>query len=91
MLFLARMSHLEVYAAPIEPPEGYPKFLTSKLMVSPELVSTGGATLLYTIEIANTGAYTGYDVVLSSPFPGHTIYNDDASSSSLIRQSPAIP
>ena len=83
LLSLARVAHFRVMAAPIDPPEGYPKLLLSSLSVSPELAPTGGATLTYTIEIVNTGAYTAFNVSMADGIPLNTTYNNDASSSAL--------
>lgn len=69
------------YAAPIDPPAGYPKFIQSRLSVSPGLVPTGGATLVYTIEVINTGAYTASNVAVEDVLPADTTYNNDAASS----------
>jgi len=66
------------YADPIEPPDGYPKFSTSVMTVTPTLAYVGGETLLYTIEIRNTGAYTADDVTMTDFVPSVTSYNDDA-------------
>ena len=67
-------------AAPIEPPEGYPKFNQSHMTVTPDLVSTGGATLEYRIEIVNTGAYTGNYVILTDALPVSTTYKSSEAS-----------
>ena len=66
-----------VFADPIDPPAGYPKFITSVKVVSPALAYTGGQTLTYQIEIVNTGAYTGYGTVLVDTLPAEVIYNND--------------
>ncbi|HSF80711.1 MAG TPA: hypothetical protein VLA49_05735 [Anaerolineales bacterium] len=81
MLFMARATHYRVYAAPIDPPEGYPKLILSSMSVEPELVHTGGATLTYTIEIVNTGAYTAFNTSMADVLPVNTTYNNDATSS----------
>jgi len=71
-----------VSADPIPPEKGgYPKFNTSTKMVTPTLVGSGGATLTYTIELRNTGAYTATDTTLTDVIPEGTAYNDDAWSS----------
>ena len=76
-LWLASTNPLAVYADPIDPPAGYPKFITSVKVVSPALAHSGGQTLTYQIEIRNTGAYTGYDTVLVDTLPSEVSYNDD--------------
>lgn len=81
LVFFARATQFNVFAAPIDPPEGYPKLLLSKMSVTPELVPTGGATLTYTIEIVNTGAYTAYNVSMVDHLIPALIYNNDATSS----------
>ncbi len=68
-------------SAPIDPPAGYPKFLLSNKTVEPALALPGGATLVYRIEIVNTGAYTGYNVSLTDPIPANTTYQNDATAS----------
>ena len=55
-LIFARKTAGRVYAAPIPPPEGYPKLSLSTKTVQPALAHTGGATLNYKIEVLNTGA-----------------------------------
>jgi len=66
------------YADPIDPPEGYPKFSASVKTVTPTLAYVGGETLLYTIEVRNTGAYTADDVTVTDFVPDVTSYNGDA-------------
>ena len=67
-----------VQAAPIEPPEGYPKFILSTKTVTPSLVTSGGETLTYVIEIVNTGGYTASAVTLVDPLSPNVTYNNDA-------------
>jgi len=69
------------HAAPINPPAGYPKFNQSSMSVSPDLAPIGGATLFYTIEVINTGAYTASNVTVEDVLPANTTYNNDATSS----------
>jgi len=83
IIFMARSTSLRVQAAPIPPPEGYPKFNQSVKIVTPTLAYQGGATLHYVIEIRNTGAYTAENVRLTDPIPANTTYNGDAQASSL--------
>jgi uncharacterized repeat protein (TIGR01451 family) len=64
-------------AAPIDPPEGYPKLIFSVKSVTPTLTYVGDQTLTYTIEIRNTGAYTAANVVLTDTLPVSVTYNDD--------------
>ncbi len=66
--------------APIPPPDGYPKFSQSVMMVSPGLVNTGGQDLTFRIEIINTGAYAAHGVQLINPLPAGVSYNNDAQS-----------
>jgi uncharacterized repeat protein (TIGR01451 family) len=66
--------------APIPPPDGYPKFNQSVMMVSPGLVNTGGQDLTFRIEIINTGAYAAHGVQLINPLPAGVSYNYDAQS-----------
>ncbi len=77
-LWLASTTPVAVHADPINPPEGYPKYINSIKVVSPSLVNTGGMTLTYWIEIQNTGAYTGYDTTLTDTLPAEVSYNGDA-------------
>ena len=65
-------------SAPINPPAGYAKLILSHKSVTPSLASTGGAVLHYRIEIINTGAYTGFNVIMTDTIPAHTIYRNDA-------------
>jgi uncharacterized repeat protein (TIGR01451 family) len=81
-LSLARNSARWVHAAPIEPPEGYPKFSQSHMTVTPDLVNTGGATIEYRIEIVNTGGFTGTNVTLTDTLPENTTYISSESSAS---------
>lgn len=69
------------YADPIPPPEGYPKLALSTKAVTPTLAAVGGETLIYTIEIRNTGAYAAAGTSLVDPLPANTTYNGDAWSS----------
>jgi uncharacterized repeat protein (TIGR01451 family) len=57
-------ARLSAPAAPIPPPEGYPKLVLSTKTVTPTLAPTGGAIITYTIEIRNTGATTATDTSL---------------------------
>jgi uncharacterized repeat protein (TIGR01451 family) len=82
LIFFFRNASLTVKAAPIPPPQGYPKLSLSTKVVSPTLAHTGGATLHYTVEILNTGAYTAQSVSFSDPIPANTSYKGDAHSSS---------
>jgi uncharacterized repeat protein (TIGR01451 family) len=65
----------------ISPPEGYPKLSLSTKTVTPNLASTEGVTLYYTIEIRNTGAWTATSATLTDVIPGNTTYNFDAQAS----------
>lgn len=78
---LAGKASFKALAAPIDPPEGYPKFNQSSLSVSPDLVPTTGATLAYTIEVVNTGAFTATNVSVEDVIPANTTYNNDVTAS----------
>jgi uncharacterized repeat protein (TIGR01451 family) len=77
-LWLAGGNWSTVFADPIPPPEGYPKFLTSVKQVSPTLATTGGTTLTYRLEIRNTGAYTAENTTVVDALPDEVTYNGDA-------------
>jgi uncharacterized repeat protein (TIGR01451 family) len=78
----AHKSEVEaVVNGPIPPPEGYPKLALSSKVVSPTLANTDGATLEYSLEILNTGAYTASNVTLVDTIPDNTLYNGDVWSS----------
>ena len=81
LLLTVSGNSLEVYADPIDPPEGYPKLSLSFKTVAPTLTYPGGVTLYYTIEIRNTGAYTAANAMLTDVIPEDTTYNDDAQAS----------
>ena len=86
VISLARLSAERVLAAPeapIPPPEGYPKFIKSTMLVSPTLAHVGGTDLYYTIELRNTGAYMAEGTTLMDVLPAGTTYNGDAWSSVL--------
>jgi uncharacterized repeat protein (TIGR01451 family) len=78
-----RVNTQRVHAAPIDPPEGYPKFNTSTKTVTPTLAETGGMTLTYWVEIRNTGAYQGVGTIMRDAIPVGTTYNDDAQASEV--------
>jgi uncharacterized repeat protein (TIGR01451 family) len=82
VILAAHKTALNIYAAPIDPPEGYPKLTQSIKTVTPTLAPTGGATLHYLIEIRNTGAYAAEGVTLNDTIPAATSYNGDAWASS---------
>jgi uncharacterized repeat protein (TIGR01451 family) len=77
----ARAAEIAAPAAPIPPPEGYPKLSISTKVVTPALANTGGATLQYQVEIRNTGAYQADSVTFVDAVPANTTYNNDASAS----------
>jgi len=81
VLFAARVNSRAVYAGPIAPPEGYPKFSLSAKTVTPTLAHAGGVTLTFAIAIRNTGAYTATGVKLTDTIPDATTYNGDARAS----------
>lgn len=72
---------MSVRAAPIDPPEGYPKLNRSTKTVTPTLAGTGGETLFYKVEIVNTGAYRAEAVHFSDWITGVVSYNGDAQAS----------
>ena len=80
-LLLLRGNTQLASAAPIPPPEGYPKLSISTKMVTPTLAKVGGATLWYEIEIVNTGAYTAEGATFTDVIPDHTVYNGKSGSS----------
>ncbi len=82
LLFAFRQNAQNVHAAPIDPPEGYPKLSMSALTVTPTLAGTSGEMLSYLIEIRNTGAYMAEGVTLSNTLPSEGSYNGDAQASS---------
>jgi uncharacterized repeat protein (TIGR01451 family) len=80
ILLGARDSAQKVRAAPIPPPEGYPKFITSMKVVTPTLADTSGATLNFQVEIRNTGAYAAPGTTLTDQLPANgTFLNAEAS------------
>ncbi len=79
---LVNINSQHVNAAPIDPPEGYPKFIASTKTVSPTLVGVGNETLTYRVELVNTGAYRADDTEFIDFLPAGTSYNDDAEVSS---------
>ncbi|MDX1435620.1 MAG: hypothetical protein R3335_02335 [Anaerolineales bacterium] len=78
IFLLASYGAREAHAAPVPPPEGYPKFNVSLKSVTPTLVNVGSGNLYYVIEMRNTGGYTATGVQLTDPIPGGTSYNNDA-------------
>jgi uncharacterized repeat protein (TIGR01451 family) len=77
----ARRTSNRVYAAgPIPPPVGYPKLTLSTKVVSPTVASPDDATLVYSLKILNTGAYSASDVTLVDTIPPSTTYNEDLAS-----------
>jgi len=67
-------------AAPIDPPEGYPKLSQSKMTVSPELLPVGANLITFTIEVINTGAYTATNVQVVDPLPANTTFQHASAS-----------
>lgn len=82
VVLFARSASQRVHAAPIDPPQGYPKLSVSTKQVNPTVASKGGAVLHYTIDVRNTGAYTAENVTVTDLIPDNTVYNSDAQSSS---------
>lgn len=80
LLFVARGISQQALAAPIPPPQGYPKFTESTMTVTPSLAYTGGAVLEFTIEIVNTGAWAGENTSLTNILPANTVYSSSESS-----------
>jgi uncharacterized repeat protein (TIGR01451 family) len=82
VIAFARSSSRKVYAAPIPPPEGYPKLSLSTKTVTPTLAQLNTpSTLYYKIEIRNTGAYQADNVMLTDVIPPGVTYNGDATAS----------
>lgn len=69
------------WAAPIQPPAGFPKLTQSTMVVSPTLAHTGGSTLEYHIRIQNTGAYAAQGTKLVNVLPARMTYNGGAHAS----------
>ena len=82
VLLFARGSSLQANAAPINPPEGYPKLSLSTKTVTPTLAEPGSTGLLYTVEIRNTGAYRAEKTHFSDQIPAHTDYVQNSAKSS---------
>ena len=82
LLIFARDSSLHANAAPINPPEGYPKLSLSTKTVSPTLAEPGGAKLSYSIEIRNTGAFQAENTLFVDQIPQNTTYVADSAESS---------
>jgi len=82
LLIFARGSSLRANAAPINPPEGYPKLSLSTKTVTPTLAEPGGARLLYMVEILNTGAYRAENTKFSDQIPANTTYTPNSAKSS---------
>jgi uncharacterized repeat protein (TIGR01451 family) len=76
-ILFARRTHRSVFAAPIDPPQGY-----QNSTCRPSSQSYPGACRrrkpFLWIEIVNTGAYTADGVVLTDLIPLNTTYNGDA-------------
>ena len=81
LFFMGQQTLVRVQAAPVPPPEGYPKLSLSTKVVTPTLTGTGGAELEYIIEIVNTGAYTAEGVTLTDTVPNHTTFTGKMGSS----------
>ena len=81
VLALAGRASSRAYAAPIPPPDGYPKFNQSWMTVAPQLAPVGSATLTYTIAVVNTGAYQAANVTVTDVLPGDVDYNNDGTAS----------
>lgn len=82
VLVFAQRTSLKVHAAPIDPPEGYPKLNMSTKTVTPTLALPGGETLFYRIEIRNTGAYAAENVSLTDTLPQNTTFKQAEASTS---------
>jgi uncharacterized repeat protein (TIGR01451 family) len=78
VIFSLQGASLTARAAPIPPPEGYPKLSLSTKIVTPTLAHKGSTVLFYTIEIRNTGAYKADGVTFVDAIPANTTYNGDA-------------
>ncbi|MFN2156824.1 MAG: hypothetical protein ACK2UX_16440 [Anaerolineae bacterium] len=84
LIAAARLGSPVAYAAPIPPPEGYPKLTTSLKSVTPALAHTGGVTLSYEIEVRNTGAYAAQGATLADAIPASTTFVDAGASTGLV-------
>ncbi|MEJ2707915.1 MAG: hypothetical protein P8074_09925 [Anaerolineales bacterium] len=83
LLFFVRQTSYNVRAAPIPPPDGYPKLSLSTKSVTPDLVSTAGETLDFVVEILNTGAYRADGVQFTDQMPEHTTFVPGSAESSV--------
>jgi uncharacterized repeat protein (TIGR01451 family) len=83
LLFFVRKTSYNVRAAPIPPPDGYPKLSLSTKSVTPDLVSTAGETLDFVVEILNTGAYRADGVQFTDQMPEHTAFVSGSAESSV--------
>jgi uncharacterized repeat protein (TIGR01451 family) len=81
LIVAARLGSPVAYAAPIPPPQGYPKLILSVKSVAPTLAHTGGVTLSYEIELRNTGAYAALGATLADALPVSTTFTGDAGAS----------
>jgi len=81
LLFFVRQTSYNVRAAPIPPPDGYPKLSLSTKSVTPDLVSTAGETLDFVVEILNTGANRADGVQFTDQLPAHTTFHGPAQAS----------
>lgn len=82
VIAFARSSARQVHAAPVPPPDGYPKLSLSTKTVTPTLAQLNTpSTLYYKIEIRNTGAYQADNVTLTDVIPLNVTYNNDAAAS----------
>ncbi|MGE5223792.1 MAG: hypothetical protein ACM3PY_15245 [Omnitrophica WOR_2 bacterium] len=83
LVILIRFNAQVALAAPIPPPEGYPKLSLSSMVVTPTLANINGATLFYTIEVRNTGAYAAIDTIVIDAIPAGATYTTGSAHSSV--------
>jgi len=81
LFFMGHQSMFSAQAAPVPPPDGYPKLSLSTKIVTPTLAYTDGERLEYLIEIVNTGAYTAEGVTLEDNIPNFTTFTGKTNSS----------
>jgi uncharacterized repeat protein (TIGR01451 family) len=84
LIAAARLGSPVAYAAPIPPPQGYPKLTMSLKSVTPTLAHTGGVTLAYQIEVRNTGACAAQGATLVDDIPASTTFVDAGASTGLV-------
>ncbi len=81
LLLVVNNHPLAVRADPIL--DGVPKLKLSVKTVTPTLTTVGSTTLVYAIEIRNTGALTATGTTLTDVFPDHATYDPGSAWSSV--------